>query len=305
MGIQKSGLYYEPKPESDLNIELMELMDKQYMKQPRMGVPSMTDWLNLDKGYQVNRKRIRRLYKLMGLYSLVPGPHTSKGIKEHKKYPYLLRNLMIERVNQVWAIDITYIPVAKGFFYLAAIIDIKSRYVVGWSISNTMDAEWCRDLMQESIDKYGAPEIVNTDQGSQFTSEVFTSYLLDQEVNISMDGKGQALDNIFIERLWRSVKYEDIYLKSYATGADLFIGLLEYFKYYNNERRHTSIAKKRPIDISTQSKMEKTSTAKVKAPSVNSQGQASDLPQAQHRSALTIYGSSLEESVDVIPKKEI
>lgn len=297
MDVQKSGLYYVPSPESDLNIELMELIDKQYMKQPRMGVPSMTDWLNLDNGYQVNKKRIRRLYKLMGLRSLVPGPHTSKGIKEHKKYPYLLRNLTIDRVNQVWAIDITYIPVAKGFFYLVAIIDIKSRYVVGWSISNTMDAEWCRDLMQECIDKYGAPEIVNTDQGSQFTSEIFTSYLLEQEVKISMDGKGRALDNIFIERLWRSVKYEDIYLKSYATGPELFIGLLEYFNYYNNERRHTSIDKLRPVDVYTGNKIGKSSTVKVEASSTNNQGQEIDLQQAQ-----TVSRSSPKESVDAVYK---
>lgn len=305
MGIQKSGLYYKAKPESALNIELMELIDKQYMKQPRMGVPSMTDWLNLDNGYQVNKKRIRRLYKQMGLRSLVPGPHTSNGIKEHKKYPYLLRDLIIERVNQVWAIDITYIPVAKGFFYLVAIIDIKSRYVIGWSISNTMDAEWCRDLMQECIEKYGAPEIVNTDQGSQFTSEVFTSYLLEQEVKISMDGKGRALDNIFIERLWRSVKYEDVYLKSYETGPELFVGLLEYFEYYNNERRHTSIDKLRPVDVYIETNMEKTPTAKVQTTSENNQGHASDLPQAQHRSALTASESTLKKSVDLLPKSEI
>jgi putative transposase len=304
LDVQKSGLYYVPSPESDLNIELMELIDKQYLKQPRMGVPSMTDWLNLDNGYEVNRKRIRRLYKKMGLQSLVPGPHTSKGIKEHNKYPYLLRSLIIERVNQVWAIDITYIPVAKGFFYLVAIIDIKSRYVVGWSISNTMDAEWCRDLMQECIEKYGKPEIVNTDQGGQFTSEVFTSYLLEQEVKISMDGKGRALDNIFIERLWRSVKYEDIYLKSYATGPELFIGLLEYFNYYNNERRHTSIDKLRPVDVYTGKTIEKTPTEKVKASSENNQYQASDLPQAQHKSVLTVSESSLNESIDVVPKRE-
>lgn len=219
----------------------MKQIDKQYTLYPFMGVPSMTQWLNKDMGYKINKKRIERLFRLMDIQGMVPGPHTSKGNKEHKKYPYLLRNLNITHFNQVWGIDITYVPIKTGYLYLIAIIDLYSRYVVGWSLSNTMEAEWCVDAVNQAIEKHGKPQILNSDQGSQFTSDIFTQNLLDQGITISMDGKGRATDNIFIERLWRSLKYEDIYLKAYENGLDLFKGLSAYFGYYNQSRRHSSI----------------------------------------------------------------
>ena len=247
--IHRSGYYYEPQGESKENLKLMDLIDKQYTKHPHMGVPSMTIWLRKNQNILVNHKRIARLYRLMDIRSLAPGAHTSKGCKEHKKYPYLLINLEIERVHQVWATDITYIPMEKGFFYLMAIIDLKSRYILHWSISNTMEAEWCKQVMEECVQKHGKPEIVNTDQGAQYTSDVFTEYLLSQEIQISMDGKGRATDNIFIERFWRSIKYEKIYLNVYEDGQALFLGIIEYMNYYNHQRRHQSLDNLRPIDI--------------------------------------------------------
>ena len=195
-----------------------------------------------DMGYKVNQKRIGRLYyKIMGLQAIMPGKHTSRRCKDHKVYPYLLRNLSVEGSNQVWAMDITYIPMKKGFMYLTAIIDLYSRYVVGWSVSNTMEAQWCKEVLETAIDIHGRPNIVNTDQGSQFTSEVFVNAVLSKEIKLSMDGKGRAIDNAFIERLWRSVKYESVYLNPPATGLDLYKQLDYYFGYYNNQRRHQGI----------------------------------------------------------------
>lgn len=249
LDIHRSGCYYKPREESKLNLKLMELVDKQYMKYPFMGVPSMTQWVNRDMGYKVNKKRIERLYKLMAISAIIPGPHTSKGCKEHKKYPYLLRNIKIVRCNQAWGIDITYIPIKGGYMYLIAIIDLCSRFVVGWSLSNTMEAEWCLETVKDAIKRHGKPEIINSDQGSQFTSELFTSWLKNHKIQISMDGKGRAIDNIFIERLWRSVKYEDIYLHSYENGIELYNGLKRYFKFYNFERRHSSLDYRKPEDV--------------------------------------------------------
>jgi len=249
LDIHRSGYYYIEKEEDYLNQELMVEIDKEYTAHPFRGVPSMTMYLRNDLGYDVNKKRIERLYKLMNIYGVVPGPHTSRGNKEHKKYPYLLRNLTISHANQVWATDITYIPVKNGFMYLIAIIDLYSRYVVKWALSNTMEAEWCAEVLEEAINECGKPKIFNTDQGSQFTSDVFISILKDNSITISMDGKGRATDNIFIERLWRSVKYEDVYLHAYESGIELYKGLNRYFKFYNNKRRHSSIDHKRPIDI--------------------------------------------------------
>jgi putative transposase len=247
--IARSGLYYEPVPESEENLKLMELIDKEYTKRPFKGVPSMTTWLREDMGLKVNHKRVERLYRIMDLYALVPGPHTSKGNKTHKKYPYLLRGLKIDRPNQVWGIDITYVPVRGGFMYLIAIIDLYSRYIVGWSLSNTMDTNWCIEALKEAFTRHGKPEIINTDQGSQFTSEDFTNFVLESDVKMSMDGVGRATDNIFIERFWRSIKYEDIYLYSYENGQELFMGIKRYMEYYNHQRRHSSIADNRPGDI--------------------------------------------------------
>lgn len=227
----------------------MKVIDKKYMQHPYMGVPTMTEWLRQDMNYPVNKKRIERLFKLMDITAIAPGPHTSVGNKAHKKYPYLLRNLEIKRPNHVWALDITYIPIKSGFMYLIAIIDLYSRYVVGWSLSNTMEADWCVDAVRQAIVKHGKPEIINTDQGSQFTSDEFTGFLHKKEITISMDGKGRATDNIFIERLWRSLKYEDIYLKAYENGLDVYQGVKKWFRYYNEERRHSSINYKRPKDV--------------------------------------------------------
>ena len=246
--LHRSGLYYKPKGESELNLELMRLIDAHYIDYPFKGAKRMHTWLTMDKGYKVNRKRIERLYyDVMGLRAIMPGKHTSRRNKEHKVYPYLLRNLKIDRPNQVWATDITYIPMRKGFMYLVAIIDLHSRYVLNWSVSNTMDAQWCTETLQEAIDTHGKPTIINTDQGSQFTSEVFTSTVLSNDIKLSMDGKGRAIDNVFIERLWRSVKYESVYLNPPDSGGDLYKQLTQYFGYYNNQRRHQGIDNQIPF----------------------------------------------------------
>jgi putative transposase len=224
-------------------------IDKEYTSHPFRGVPSMTEFLKKDLGYKVNKKRIERLYKIMDLSAVIPGPHTSKGCKEHKKYPYLLKNLKITGPNQVWATDITYVPVKTGHMYLIAIIDLYSRFVINWSLSNTMESEWCLETLKNAISAHGKPKIFNTDQGSQFTSDIFTGFLKDNGIEISMDSKGRATDNIFIERLWRSVKYEDVYLHAYESGIELYKGLKEYFLFYNQVRRHSSIKSKRPFDV--------------------------------------------------------
>lgn len=248
LAVHRSGLYYKPKRESSLNLELMRLMDEHYTHHCFKGAKRMHTWLTMDKGYKVNHKRIERLYyDVMGLRAVMPGRHTSKRNKAHKVYPYLLRNLKVEHSNQVWATDITYIPMQKGFMYLTAIIDLHSRYVLNWSVSNTMDAQWCADTLQQAIALHGKPEIVNTDQGSQFTSEVFTDTVLSNDIKLSMDGKGRAIDNVFIERLWRSVKYESIYLNPPSSGIDLYKQCEWYFNYYNNERRHQGIENQIPF----------------------------------------------------------
>jgi len=249
--IHRSGMYYKPRGESELNLEVMRLIDEHYLEHPYKGAPQMYRWLTKDKGYQINHKRVERLYyNVMGLNALQPGKHTSKRNKAHKIYPYLLRNLEVDQVNQVWQIDITYIPMRKGFMYLTAIIDVHSRYVVNWSVSNNMDTEWVCNCMREAFELHGRPQIVNTDQGSQFTSEKFTSLILEgNETKLSMDGKGRATDNAFIERLWRSVKYEKVYLNPPEDGLDLYEKLKDYFEYYNERRRHSRIADQRPADL--------------------------------------------------------
>ena len=247
LGISRSMCYYQPKGESSLNLELMRLIDEQYMKYPFMGVSRMSVWLNMDMGYHVNEKRIRRLYRLMGIEAIAPKPNTSKPGKGHKVYPYLLRGLEIDRPNQVWATDITYVPVQGGYLYLMAIIDLYSRFVVGWSLSNTMQADWCKQVLEQAIETNGAPQIVNTDQGSQFTSQVFTGFVGKSGIQMSMDGKGRAIDNVFIERLWRSVKYERIYLYPASDGLECYKGLKQYFEFYNYQRRHSSIDHQVPV----------------------------------------------------------
>lgn len=209
----------------------------------------MHTWLTLDKGYKISKNRIERLYyRVMGLQAIMSGKHTSRRNKEHKVYPYLLRNLTVDHPNQVWAIDITYIPMRKGFMYLVAIIDLHSRYVLNWSVSNSMDAQWCKETLEEAIDRHGQPEIINTDQGSQFTSEIFTHSVLSRNIKLSMDGKGRAIDNVFIERLWRSVKYESIYLNPPESGVNLYRQLKTYFDFYNHRRRHQGIEDEIPYN---------------------------------------------------------
>ena len=250
LGIHRSGLYYQPREASELNLELMRLIDEHYLDHPYKGAYRMHVWLTKDQGYEVSRNRIERLYyQIMGLHSLLPGPHTSKRCKDHAVYPYLLRELDIRYPNQVWATDITYIPMRKGYLYLTAFIDLYSRYVLSWSLSNTMDSQWCVETLEQAIALHGKPEILNTDQGSQYTSERFTDFVAkDQKIKLSMDGKGRATDNAFIERLWRSVKYEHIYMRPHQDGTDLFHGLEYYFDYYNHKRRHQSIKDEFPME---------------------------------------------------------
>lgn len=250
LGLNRTGIYYQPRKESALNLELMRKMDEHYLEHGFKGARRMHVWLTMDLGYQVSLNRVRRLYyNVMGLRAIAPGPHTSKRHKKHEVYPYLLRELLIERKNQVWSTDITYIAMNDGFMYLTAVIDVHTRYVLNWSLSNTMDAAWCQKLIEDAIVMHGFPEILNTDQGSQYTSEIFSKYVLNAGVKLSMDGKGRATDNAFIERLWRTVKYEDIYMNEYRNGNELYTGLSQFFKNYNNKRRHSSIENKRPVDL--------------------------------------------------------
>jgi len=248
--IHRSGLYYENRGESELNLELMAKMDKHYHYHPYKGAPRMYIWLTKDEGYHINRKRVNRLYyEVMGLQAIIPGPHTSKGCKDHHKYPYLLRGLPIEHSNQVWATDITYMPLPRGFMYLTALIDLYSRYVLQWSLSNTMEADWCCRLVEDAIAIHGKPGILNTDQGAQYTGGLFTQCVLDHGIKLSMDGKGRATDNAFIERLWRTVKYENVRFNEYTDGTKMAKGLDLYFKEYNNERRHSSIGDLHPVEV--------------------------------------------------------
>lgn len=249
--MNRSSFYYVPRRESSKNRELMKLIDKQYMETPFYGVPRMTGHLRY-LGHRVNPKRVRRLYREMDIHALGPRPNTSKPHKGkgHTVFPYLLRNVDITRRNQVWAMDITYVPVGGGHMYLFAIIDLYSRYVVGWSLSNTMTSEWCRECLKTAIKRHGAPEMINTDQGSQFTAPQFTEYVTKEEnIAFSMDGKGRAIDNIFIERFWRSIKYEKIYLEPSGNGGELYVKIKEYMAFYNGERMHQSLGYKRPGQV--------------------------------------------------------
>ncbi len=240
LGIHRSGLYYQPCFESQENLDIMRLLDEQYYQTPFYGVRRLKVWLQR-QGITVNLKRLLRLMKQMGWQTLFRRKNTSDPDKQNKVYPYLLKGLQIERANQVWVTDITYVPMHKGFMYLCAVIDLHTRFVLNWSVSNTMTADWCRQVVDEAMQLYGCPEIFNSDQGSQFTSEIFTKLLLDKEVRISMDSKGRAIDNIFIERLWRTVKYEHIYLHVADNGLKLYQGLRSYFEFYNHDRPHQSL----------------------------------------------------------------
>ena len=246
-GISRSGFYYDPATESEQNLLLMRLIDQQYLRRPEYGSPRMTDWLR-EQGHCVNHKRVARLMRTMRLLAITPGPHTSKPAPGHTIYPYLLRDVAIERVNQVWSMDITYIPMRRGFMYLAAVIEWRSRYVLAWELSNTLESYFCVAALEHALRK-GVPEVFNTDQGSQFTSEAFTRVLLDKRIAISMDGRGRALDNVFIERLGWTVKYEEVYPKNYADGLALRNGLRNYFDYYNAERKHSALDKRTPAEV--------------------------------------------------------
>ncbi len=246
-GVPRSGIYYKPVSETDENLLLMRLIDEQYMRHPEFGYPRMTDWLR-DQEHCVNQKRVARLMQRMGLQAITPGPHTSKPAPGHKVYPYLLRDVEIERVNQVWSTDITYIPMRRGFMYLSAVIDWYSRYVLSWELSNSLDSLFCVAALERALEQ-GTPEIFNTDQGSQFTSDAFTGVVLDKQIALSMDGRGRALDNVFIERLWWTLKYEDVYPKGYSDGHSLYRGLDAYFGYYNCERKHSALDKQTPAAV--------------------------------------------------------
>lgn len=248
LSIHRSGLYYRPVGESSLNLHLMRRIDEHFLKYPFKGTRKMTEWLK-EEGYSVNRKRVQKLYRLMGLETICPKPDLSKPEAGKYKYPYLLRGRHISRSNEAWAIDITYVPMAKGFMYLAAIIDLHSRYVVGWSLSNTMEAGWIVRLIRDAFDLHGVPELFNSDQGSQFTSEGYIDLLKGNNVQISMDGKGRATDNIFIERLWRSLKYEYVYLNPSDDGLALYQGISEWFRFYNNDRHHQTLGYKKPVQL--------------------------------------------------------
>ena len=247
IGLNRSSYYYQPASETEFNLKLMRVIDEQYMKTPYYGYPKMTAHLRRT-GYSVNPKRIRRLMRKMDLMAIYPKPRTTIFSPENKVYPYLLRGLSISRPNQVWSTDITYIPMPKGFMYLVAVIDWYSRYVLSWKLSNTLDGAFCLDALSEAL-QLGKPEIFNTDQGVQFTAHVFTGTLEDAGIRVSMDGRGRALDNIFIERLWRSVKYEDIYIKDYGSVPALDAGLHTYFTLYDTERPHQSLGYRTPAEV--------------------------------------------------------
>jgi len=249
LNINRTAMYYKPKGEKIINQKLMKDIDKCFLEHPYYGVERMTDYLNLDLGYSVNTKRIRRLYRLMMLNTIYPKPQTTKRDAASYKYPYLLKGVTIDRPNQVWQTDISYIPMKRGFMYMAAIIDVYSRKILSWSISNSMTKEWCIELLNDTIEKFGPPVIHNSDQGSQYTSLEYIETLKKNGIKISMDGKGRALDNIYIERFWRSLKQEKVYLNPPNGGLDLHHKVKEYITFYNQIRRHTEIGKIPPDQL--------------------------------------------------------
>ena len=240
LGLNRAGLYYQPVPESEENLHLMRILDEQFTAHPAHGVEYWTAWLR-QAGHVVNVKRVRRLLRTLGLMALYPKPKLSQPAPGAQKYPYLLRGLPIVRVNQVWSTDITYVRLRGGFVYLVAVIDWYSRYVLSWELSVTLDSEFCVSALERALWGYGNPEIFNTDQGVQFTSRDFLAPLEERGIRISMDGKGRALDNIFVERLWRTVKYEEVYLHDYQEVVEAQAGMGRYFPYYNEERLHRSL----------------------------------------------------------------
>ena len=255
LGLSRSSLYYGPGGEVAEDLRLMRRIDEQYTARPFYGSRRMTVWLN-EQGEEVNRKRVQRLMRVMGLEAIYPKPRLSLAGKGHRIYPYLLRGVKVERRDQVWSTDITYVPMPSGFMYLAAVIDWYSRYVIAWRLSNTLDGSFCLEMLDEAL-RAGKPEVFNTDQGVQFTAAAFSGRLESAGVAVSMDGRGRALDNVFVERLWRSVKYEDIYIQGYDTVPGLHRGLARYFAFYNDERPHQSLDYRTPAAVYRGTKVEK------------------------------------------------
>jgi putative transposase len=248
LGLNRSSIYYENVGENAYNLSLMKILDEEYTRHPFKGVVKMVEFLK-EFGHFVNEKRVRRLLRQMGIEAIYPKKNLSKANIAHKKYPYLLKDLQINKVNQVWCTDITYIRLAQGFIYLVAVMDWYSRYVLSWRISNSLDASFCMEALEDALLFNRQPEIFNTDQGSQFTSEEFTGILLKNEIKISMDGRGRAFDNIFIERLWRSVKYEEVYLNDYENVTEAKEKLSTYLNFYNYERHHQSLDYQKPAEV--------------------------------------------------------
>jgi putative transposase len=248
LGVARSSVYRPPRPANDNNLMLMRRIDELFTAWPFLGSRRLTVLLRAE-GYSINRKRVQRLMRRMGISALAPKPKTTKPAPGHKIFPYLLRDLVIDRPNQVWAADITYIPIGRGFLYLVAIIDWASRAVLSWRLSNTMDVSFCVSALEEALARFGKPEIFNTDQGSQFTSTAFTGTLAAAEIRISMDGRGRWMDNVFIERLWRSLKYEDVYLKGYADGREAKAGIGSWIAFYNLRRPHQALANRTPMAV--------------------------------------------------------
>ena len=247
LGLNRAALYYHPVELSAYELELRALLDRQHLRTPFYGSRRMAAWLQV-QGHAINRKRVQRLMQLMGLEAIYRRPRTSRPALEHRIYPYLLRGLRIERVNQVWAADITYIPMARGFLYLVAAMDWVGRYVLAWRLANLLDASFCGEALEEALSR-GRPEIFNTDQGSQFTDDDFTGVLRAHEIAISMDGRGRFSDNIFVERLWRSLKYEEIYLKAYDSVTAARQGIAAYFQFYNRARLHQALGYRAPRQV--------------------------------------------------------
>jgi putative transposase len=247
LGLSRAALYYRPAVVSDYELELMALIDRQYLRAPFYGSRRMTAWLQT-QGHMVNRKRVQRLMRLMGIEAIYQRQRTSRPAPDHRIFPYLLRGLVIERVNQVWAADICYIPMAHGFLYLVAVMDWVSRYVLAWRLSNLLDSSFCIEALEDALSQ-SRPEIFNTDQGSQFTGDDFTDVLRVHGIAISMDGRGRFSDNIFVERLWRSLKYEDVYLKAYQDVAEARRSIAAYFGFYNHERLHQALGYRTPRQV--------------------------------------------------------
>jgi putative transposase len=248
LAVSRSAVYRKPAEVSAEDLAIMALIDRQYLARPYYGSRRMAAWL-ATQGHLVNRKRVQRLMRLVGLVAIYQRPNTSKPAAAHKIFPYLLGGLAIEKVNQVWCADVTYIPMAKGFLYLVVIMDWASRAVLAWRLSNTLGADFCVEALEEALARYGRPEIFNTDQGSQFTSDDFIGTLKRQGITISMDGKGRCMDNIFVERLWRSLKYEEVYLNAYANVAEAKAGIGAWLDFYNKERQHQSLGYRPPWQI--------------------------------------------------------